>query len=87
MAPVEAMAAGTPVVALRAGGAVETVLDGVTGVFFDRPEVDSIVNAIERVDGLTRDRAAIRAHAERFSRSVFRERFRELVGSDHREGP
>ncbi|MBA3878048.1 MAG: glycosyl transferase [Anaerolinea sp.] len=86
MAPVEAMAAGTPVVAFAAGGALETVVDGVTGVFFDRPEIDSVVKAIDRVDGLARDREVIRAHAERFSRRVFRGRFHELLGLNDREG-
>ena len=66
IAPVEAMAAGKPVVALRAGGARETVIDGVTGLLFDRPEVDSLLDAIERLDRLPIDRAAIRRHAEGF---------------------
>jgi glycosyltransferase involved in cell wall biosynthesis len=81
MAPVEAMAAGTPVVAFRAGGALETVVEGVTGVFFDRPEVGSMVEAIEAVDELGRDRAAMRANAERFSKAVFREQWHELLGT------
>ena len=83
MAPVEAMAAGTPVVALRAGGALETVVEGVSGVFFDRPEVDALADAIRQADALPRDRAAIRATAERFDRSVFIARWRELL---EREG-
>ena len=48
IAPVEAMAAGKPVVALRAGGARETVIDGVTGVLFDRPVVDDLIEALDR---------------------------------------
>jgi len=79
MAPVEAMGAGKPVVALRAGGALETVLDGATGVLFDAPTVESLVTAIERADSMTVDRAAIRAHAERFGVDVFRRRFVELL--------
>ena len=78
IAPVEAMAAGKPVVAFRAGGATETVIDGVTGVFFDAQTPRSLAEAIERVDGLSFDRAAIRANAERFSTAVFRQRWREL---------
>jgi len=79
MAPGEAMGAGKPVVALRAGGAFETVLDGATGVLFDAPTVDSLVAAIERSDSMTFDRAAIRANAERFGVDVFRRRFVELL--------
>jgi len=78
MAPVEAMGAGKPVVALRAGGALDTVLDGATGVRFDAPTVESLVAAIERSDSMTFDRHAIRAHAERFGVDVFRRRFVEL---------
>ncbi len=80
IAPVEAMAAGKPVVALRAGGVRETVVDGVTGVLFDRPEVDDLVDALGRLDAIAWDRAAIRAQAERFDTSVFRERWRALLG-------
>jgi glycosyltransferase involved in cell wall biosynthesis len=79
MAPVEAMGAGKPVVALRAGGAVETVIDDATGVLFDAPTVDSLVAAIERSDSMTFDRTAIRANAERFGVDVFRRRFVELL--------
>ena len=79
MAPVEAMGAGKPVVALRAGGALETVLDGTTGVLFDAPTVDSLVAAIERADSMTFDRHAIRVQAERFGVDVFRRRFVELL--------
>jgi glycosyltransferase involved in cell wall biosynthesis len=79
MAPVEAMAAGKPVVALRAGGALETVVDGRTGVLFDRPTVDELCAAIERLDSVTWSVAAIRAQAERFDAAVFRRRFLELL--------
>ncbi len=81
MAPVEAMGAGKPVVALRAGGALETVIDGDTGVLFDAPTVESVVAAIEQVDSMSFDRAAIRAHAERFGVDVFRRRFVDLLAS------
>lgn len=75
----EAMALGTPVVALRAGGALDSVIDGVTGIFFDQPLVDSIGGALEGIGQQSWDRAAIRAHAATFSRSEFEEKFgREL---------
>lgn len=78
IAPVEAMAAGKPVVALRAGGARETVVDGVTGVFFDHPFVDELVEAITRLDTLSLDRLAIRKQAEQFDRRLFLDRWRSL---------
>lgn len=46
--PVEAMAAGRPVIAYGRGGVLDTVIDGQTGVFFDQPSVDSLVDAIDR---------------------------------------
>ena len=79
IAPVEAMAAGRPVVAFRAGGATETVVDGVTGVFFDEPTPDALVDAIGRVDAVAVDPAGLRAHASGFSTEVFRSRMRELL--------
>jgi glycosyltransferase involved in cell wall biosynthesis len=72
IAPVEAQAAGKPVVAFRAGGATETVVDGVTGTFFDRQTPQALTEAIERLDSLRLDRAMIRANAERFAPGVFR---------------
>lgn len=79
IAPVEAMAAGKPVVALRAGGARETVIDGVTGVLFDRPVVDDLIEALDRLDSTTWDPAALRAQAERFDTTVFVQRWRALL--------
>jgi glycosyltransferase involved in cell wall biosynthesis len=78
IAPVEAMAAGKPVVAFRAGGALDTVVEDRTGVFFDEPTSGSLVEAIERLDGLAFDPEAIRANAERFKTDAFRSRWREL---------
>lgn len=78
MAPVEAMAAGKPVVAFRAGGALDTVIDGETGTFFDEAIPGSLVDALNRLDGMTFDPAVIRANAERFSVRVFHRRFIEL---------
>jgi glycosyltransferase involved in cell wall biosynthesis len=87
IAPVEAMAAGRPVVAFRRGGATETVVEGATGVFFDDPTPAALAEAIERVDGLDLDPPAIRAHAETFAAGVFRARLRDLLlrnGADPR---
>ncbi len=79
--PLEAMALGTPVVALRAGGVLDTVVEGVTGIFFDRPEVDSLRRALDEVESHQWDRAAIRAHAKRFSRARFESEFRARLAA------
>ena len=81
IAPVEAQAAGRPVVAFRGGGALETVAEGLTGLFFDHPTTDALVQAIEQMDATTWDAAAIRAHAQSFDAEVFRRRWRELLTS------
>lgn len=78
IAPVEAMAAGKPVVALRAGGVAETVIDGVTGVLYDRPGSPSMAAAIEHLETLSLDPLAVRRRAEQFDVAFFRARWREL---------
>lgn len=79
LAPVEAMSAGKPVIAFRGGGAAETVLDGETGVLFDRQDPESLAAAFERFDALAFSREAIRMRATQFDTSVFMARWRELL--------
>jgi glycosyltransferase involved in cell wall biosynthesis len=74
LALVEAQAAGKPVVAYGAGGALETVVDGTSGTFFSRRDPEAVLDAITRCDRLDADPAALAAGAQRFSRDVFRER-------------
>ncbi len=79
--PVEAMATGAPVIAYGRGGATETVVDGVTGLFFHEQQVDALTAAMEaferRESGF--DPAAIRTHALAFSEERFRREFLEQV--------
>jgi len=80
IAPVEAMAAGRPVVAYKAGGALETVIPEVTGVFFDEQTPDSLIEGVQRLEALMPfDIARIRAHTCKYDRSVFLERIRSFV--------
>ena len=67
--PVEAQACGRPVVALARGGALETVIDGDTGVLFGEPTADSLAAALTRFAALSFDPGRLRASAERFSRA------------------
>jgi glycosyltransferase involved in cell wall biosynthesis len=66
--PVEAQACGRPVVALGLGGAIETVIDGETGVLFREPTVESLTAALARVVTIPFDSQRIRVHAEQFAR-------------------
>jgi glycosyltransferase involved in cell wall biosynthesis len=73
--PLEAMALGTPVVAFGEGGALDSVAEGSTGIFFREGTVNSLSRALEEVERRDWDRAAIRARAATFSRRRFREQF------------
>jgi glycosyltransferase involved in cell wall biosynthesis len=68
--PLEAQACGRPVVALGRGGALETVIDGETGLLVE-PGVDALTDGLQRAAGMMWDGARIRQHAERFSRDRF----------------
>jgi glycosyltransferase involved in cell wall biosynthesis len=70
--PVEAQAAGLPVIAYGVGGASETVVDGRTGALFDVQSALGLAEAIERFERMALDEHAIRANAERFGRERFR---------------
>jgi glycosyltransferase involved in cell wall biosynthesis len=79
MTPLEVNAAGRPVVAFRAGGATETIVEGLNGVFFGEPTAESLAAAMVRLEATTWDAAAIRAHAAGFDAAIFRERIRRFV--------
>jgi glycosyltransferase involved in cell wall biosynthesis len=80
IAPVEAMAAGKPVIGFNGGGVAETVIDGGTGVLFDRQDADAVIEAIERLDSLDLPGAAMRDRAIEFDTAVFFARWRALFG-------
>lgn len=80
MVPLEVNAAGRPVVAFRGGGAMETVIEGVTGVFFDEPDSTSLAVAIEEFESRKWDPLEIRAHAEKFDQRVFAFRVLQFLG-------
>jgi UDP-N-acetylmuramyl pentapeptide phosphotransferase/UDP-N-acetylglucosamine-1-phosphate transferase/glycosyltransferase involved in cell wall biosynthesis len=79
--PVEAQACGTPVIAYGRGGVCESVIAGKTGVFFNEQTVECLCDAVHRFerDHAAFDPAAIRAHAEKFNATRFREEFLKLV--------
>ena len=79
MAPLEVAAAGRPTIAFRAGGAIETVVEGVTGVFFDQQTIESLMEAVIRFEQGSWSPDIIRKHAEGFSIEVFREKFARFL--------
>lgn len=89
IAPIQAMAAGRPVIAYAAGGALETVLSGTTGALFAEQSVAAIIAAVEGFDAEGVSPAAIRRHAERFDVTVFQQQmsaFIEAKMADHEAG-
>jgi glycosyltransferase involved in cell wall biosynthesis len=76
LVPIEAQASGRPVIAYRAGGALETVLEGETGILFAPQTVDALVEAIRSFDPTAFDPQRLRAHARRFDRATFIDRMR-----------
>lgn len=69
--PLEAQASGKPVIAFGRGGALETIVDGTTGLFFDRQTADSLQDALWRCSLIKFNPQTIREHAVRFSRANF----------------
>lgn len=79
--PVEAQAAGLPVIAYGQGGVRDSVLDGRTGVLYEERSVAGLAAAITRFEGLSLDTAELRRNAERFSPSRFASEFGRLLAS------
>ena len=77
--PLEAQACGRPVVALGRGGALETVIEGETGLLVDEPTPAAFGDAVRRAVDRSFDAIAIRRHAERFSRARFGDEIEALV--------
>ncbi|MBU0952215.1 MAG: glycosyltransferase [Elusimicrobia bacterium] len=77
--PVEAQSCGTPVIAYSRGGAIETIVDGKTGVFFENQTVESLTRAIHKLGKIQFDSKEIHVHAQDFSRSVFKEKISKFI--------
>ncbi len=84
---VEAQAAGRPVVAYRGGGAVESVIEGQTGLFFDEPTAASLSAALELADRTTWSAEACRSNTIRFGTPRFKEAMFEIVEATWRQHP
>jgi glycosyltransferase involved in cell wall biosynthesis len=84
IAPVEAMAAGKPVIAYAGGGALDTIVEGITGVFFREQKPESLADAVLRFDDTAFDPATIRTHAGRFDVRVFKAHLRAFIEKELR---
>lgn len=79
--PVEAMATGKPVVAYAKGGALETVVDGTTGILFRERTAESLEQAVRGLGKMTFKPETIRFHAQQFDRPIFKERMRQFIST------
>ncbi|MEX1061771.1 MAG: glycosyltransferase [Patescibacteria group bacterium] len=77
--PLEAQAAGRPVLAYGAGGALETVVEGKTGEFFKEQTADSLAALLRKFNSKKYDPRACRAQAEKFSKEIFQEKINSAV--------
>lgn len=81
----EAMAAGRPVIAYAGGGALETVVDGKTGILFDEQSRESLEAAIKKFNPNDFDSQAIRQHALGFDKEIFKQKIKNFVEDSWRE--
>jgi glycosyltransferase involved in cell wall biosynthesis len=79
LGPLEANAAGRPAVAYGVSGALETIVDGQTGVLFHEPSTESLMAALDAVESRTWDPGALRAHAATFSTEQFNNRVLKVI--------
>ncbi|MGB0386066.1 MAG: glycosyltransferase [Ardenticatenaceae bacterium] len=77
--PLEAASAGVPVIAYGAGGALDTVIEGQTGLFFRHPDSTDLVEAVLRFQNMSFDKTEIRAHAKQFDENNFKQQIKEWV--------
>ena len=80
MVPVEAQACGRPVICYAAGGALESVVAGQTGVYFQAQTISALLDAVQRAESINWDTDAIRQNSLSFSRSHFQVKMRALLG-------
>lgn len=81
--PIEAQACGKPVIAYGRGGALETVIDGKTGIFFYEQTVNDVINAVRRFETVEFDAGVIREHAEKFSEERFRTELKDFIQKEY----
>lgn len=83
IAPVEAMACGRPVVAFAGGGALDTVLPGVTGEHFQNQSKHALIAVLQEFDSSRYDPATVRRHAETFSNGAFRTKLLSYLSGEY----
>jgi len=76
--PLEAQACGKPVIAYRSGGAIDTVIEGTTGVFFNEQTEEEVLTAINRLEGMKWNAEVIRNHSLLFDKAFFKQKLKDF---------
>jgi len=85
--PIEAMASGRPVIALKKGGALDSIQEGVTGIFFEEQTPESLTEAIKKLEKTTFDPQKIRQHAQEFNSQRFLEKLDDFIQRKWQKNP
>lgn len=85
IAPLEAMASGRPVIAMKAGGVLDIKIEGKTGVFFEAQNIESLTEAIEKLEKMKFNPKEIRKHAMQYDRKEFQKKVDEFVKEKYGE--
>ncbi|MDR1231003.1 MAG: glycosyltransferase [Spirochaetaceae bacterium] len=83
LVPIEANAAGCPVIAYRKGGVLDTIKENVTGIFFDTQDAPTLARAIQQFEGMENrfaDRPVFCEHVRQFSGDMFKQRIKKVLG-------
>ncbi|MDP2953076.1 MAG: glycosyltransferase, partial [Chloroflexota bacterium] len=79
LVPLEAMACGRPVIAYAGGGALETVVEGETGLLFSQQSAEALATTVRNLDDRRFDPPTIRAHAANYDRKRFKAQLRDFI--------
>lgn len=82
---IETMASGRPVIALKKGGARETVIEGKTGIFFNNQTSESLMNAVNKFNADNFNPQEIRAHTEQFSTERFKREIKNFIDEEYKK--
>ncbi len=77
--PVQAMAAGRPVIAYAYGGSLDMVVEGISGTLFREQSVELLIDVLQRFESDQYDPRAIRRHADQFDAAIFRQKIHDVV--------
>lgn len=83
--PLEAQASGRPVIAYGKGGALETVVENKTGIFFKNQTSEALLDALKRFENMIFNKLEIRAHAESFDEEIFKKKIQMYVNNCYKE--